>query len=94
MKVSGNNPINIGKIYSENMAKSHVNSGKAAKKCDAIEISKHGQEISKYVNMAKEISNVRIQKVNDIKNKIQNGTYRVSSEELAAKIIESVEGEK
>lgn len=94
MKVSGNSPMNIGKIYSENMAKTSSRNEKAGKKYDSIEISKEGQEISRYVNMAKEVSDVRMQKVNDIKDRIQKGLYRVSSEDLAAEILKTINEEK
>lgn len=90
MKVSGNSPMNIGKIYSQNMARASSGSEQASKQYDSIEISKEGQEISRYVNMTKEVSDVRMQKVNDIKDRVQKGLYRVSSEDLAAEILKTI----
>jgi len=35
----------------------------------------------------------RIKKINDIKRRIENNTYRIDSNELAKKIIEKTKGE-
>jgi len=90
MKVQNNNRIDIAKIYNDNKPKASNNKNKISKTCDTIEISKESMEIAKYVNISKEIYDVRTQKVNDIKNRIQNGTYKVSSEDLAFKILETI----
>jgi len=97
MKITGNgnNRIDVAKIYNDNKPKPGASSEKNGKKYDAIEISNAGSEIAKYVTMAKEVSDVRMQKVNEIKEKIQSGMYKVSSEELASKILETInEGKK
>jgi negative regulator of flagellin synthesis FlgM len=93
MKVTGNNGINIAKIYSDNKLKASREKEKVNKKYDSIEISKEGMGIAKYVSIAKTIPDVRAEKVDDIKSRIQSGDYKVSSEELASKIIEAADKE-
>lgn len=94
MKVQNNNRIDISKIYNDNKPKASSDMQKMKKAYDSVEISKEGMEIARYVNMSREMSDVRIQKVNEIKSKIQHGVYKVSSEDLAAKIFEAIKEEK
>lgn len=62
----------------------------ANNKSDSIQIS----DLGKYLN---EVSNnkdeINIDKINDIKKRIENGTYSVDSKELAKKIIEKMKGD-
>ena len=55
------------------------------------------QEISdlgKYLNKINSSDDMdRIEKINDIKRRIENNTYRIDSNELAKKIIEKTKGE-
>lgn len=94
MKVTGNNGVNITKLYNESMSKAVSDKEKLSKKYDTIEISRAGQEAAKFVSMAKEMPDIRTQKVNDIKSSIQNGIYKVSQEELALKILKTIKGEE
>ena len=94
MKVTGNNGVNITKLYNESKLKAAADKEKLSKKYDTIEISKAGQEAAKFVSMAKEMPDIRMQKVNDIKSNIKNGTYKVFPEELALKIMKTIKGEE
>ena len=90
MKVTGNNGVNIIKLYSDNKTKSAQNKDKINSKQDTIEISKQGLEISNYVTMVNKMPDVRTDKINKLKNQIQSGSYSISSEELASKIFETI----
>lgn len=94
MKVTVNNGVNVIKMYSDNRIKTAGNRGNAAQKYDSIEISKEGFEVSKYAAIAKEVPDVRAQKVSDIKTRIHNGAYVVSSYELAGRILNTIKEEK
>jgi len=94
MKVTGENKMNVTKIYNDNKPKAVPKKEVAEKKYDKIEISREGMEIAKYVSMAKNAPDIRIQKVNEIKSKLQNGTYKISSEAIAEKILEAIKEEK
>lgn len=78
---------NIENIYKTNkMEVKNVDS----KRKDTIEISELGKYLNK-VNANKE--EVDINKINELKRKIENGTYKVDSKALAKKIIDSMKGE-
>lgn len=58
---------------------------------DSIEISDVAKSLSQ-ISMNNE--NINLERVNDIKNKIETGTYSVDSRELAKKIISGLNNEK
>jgi len=88
MNVSTVNFRNIENIYKTNkmQVKPAIN-----KKTDVIEISELGKYLNK-VNTNKE--EINMDKVNELKQKIENGTYKVDSKDLAKKIIEHMRREK
>jgi flagellar biosynthesis anti-sigma factor FlgM len=90
MKVSGNNGVNILKIYNENKPKSTAGSEGPGKKYDTVEISGEGLKVAKYAVIAKSIPDVRMEKVKEVKTAITNGTYKVSAGDLASKIMEAI----
>ena len=57
---------------------------------DTIEISDLGKYLNK-INSSDDMD--RIEKINDIKRRIENNTYKIDSNELAKKIIERTKGE-
>lgn len=61
------------------------------KRADKVEIS----ELGKYLNQINSDKNdIDTKKIEELKKKIENGTYQVNSRELAKKIIENIRGEK
>ncbi|KPU44659.1 anti-sigma-28 factor FlgM [Oxobacter pfennigii] len=89
MKITSNNRIEALKAYNSNKIKSGMEKS-AGKRSDSIEISLAGHEIAKYISAAREIPDVRLEKVNEIKAKIQKGTYNVSAEDLALKMLNAM----
>ena len=57
---------------------------------DTVEISDLGKYLNK-INSSEDKD--RLEKINQIKRKIQNNTYKLDSNELAKKIIERTKGE-
>ena len=57
---------------------------------DTVEISDLGMYLNK-INSREDKD--RLEKINEIKRKIENNTYRIDSNELAKKIIERTKGE-
>ena len=55
-----------------------------------IAISSKAKDIQKATEAVNAAPDIRIEKVNQIKEQIANGTYKVSSEQLAEKIIENI----
>lgn len=88
MNVSNINFRNISNVYQSNKMEAKPS---IIKKIDSIEISELGKYLNK-VNANKE--EINTDKVNQIKNKIENGTYKIDSNTLAKKIIEHMKGDK
>ncbi len=57
---------------------------------DTVEISDLGKYLNK-INSSED--NDRLEKINEIKRRIENNTYKIDSNELAKKIIERTKGE-
>lgn len=77
----------IESIYTNN--KQELLQNQKPKNQDILEISDLGKYLNK-VNSGKEKMN--LEKINDIKKRIENGTYRIDSNDLAKKIIENMKG--
>ncbi|SHH89286.1 anti-sigma-28 factor, FlgM family [Clostridium collagenovorans DSM 3089] len=57
---------------------------------DKVIISEDAKQLSK---LNSDNENINIDKINEIKNRIKQGTYSVSSKDIAKKIIEVTKGE-
>ena len=88
MKINNIKFNNIDNIYKTK--KLEVEKTNTNNKSDSVQISDLGKYLNK-VNTNKE--DINMDKVNDIKKRIENGTYSVDSKVLAKKIIEKMEGE-
>lgn len=78
----------------ENIYKSNKVEEKAIKneRKDTIQISDLGKYLSEVSNNQKE--EINIEKVNELKKKIDSGTYKIDSKDIAKKIIEHMRGDK
>lgn len=88
MNIRSINYTNINNTYKTNKAEVKPMDNK---KVDTVEISDIGKYLNKISN--KEKDGINMDKVNDIKIRIKNGTYMIDSNELAKKIIEKTKGE-
>ncbi len=61
------------------------------KRTDTLELSELGKYLSK-VNSNNE--DINVDKINEIKRRIENGTYKVDSKDLAKKIIKNMKVEE
>ena len=78
----------IENIYTR--SKQEIKQTVKANNKDTIEISDLGMYLNK-VNSSEDKD--RLEKIAEIKSKIENNTYRIDSNELAKKIIERTKGE-
>ena len=60
---------------------------KAAAKTDTVVISDAAKRIQEIRNQLDEIPDVREEKVAQLKNQIENGTYQINADKIAEKII-------
>jgi len=56
---------------------------------DPANVAKQAAQMKEITNFIKNSDDIRTDKVEDIKTRIANGTYKVSSEDLADKLISS-----
>ncbi|WP_434798840.1 flagellar biosynthesis anti-sigma factor FlgM [Terrisporobacter vanillatitrophus] len=89
MKINNIKFSNIDNVYKTKKME-FENTNNKNNKSDSVQISDLGKYLNK-VNTNKE--DVNMDKVNDIKKRIENGTYSVDSKALAKKIIEKMEGD-
>ena len=70
-----------------------VSSEKQTKKNDSVQISSEGKkaaEAAKYTQIVKESPDVRIDRINEIKEKIANGTYNFNDEKLLEMVADRI----
>lgn len=89
MKIGSINQRNIENIYKYNKIEEKVI--KKQRK-DTVQISELGKYLSEVNSNKKE--EINIEKINELKQRINNGTYKIDSKDIAKKIIEHIRGEK
>ena len=60
---------------------------------ESVSISQAGKEISQYTEAMKNIPDIRQERIAQIQAALQKGTYTVSSEDLADKLIQELASE-
>lgn len=74
----------------ESVRPSHTNSpttNTTHKKGDQVDVSAVGKEIGQLVERAKQLPDIRHERVNQLRELVQSGRYEVSSKEIAAAIL-------
>ncbi|MGB9812193.1 MAG: flagellar biosynthesis anti-sigma factor FlgM [Thermovenabulum sp.] len=61
---------------------------------DELTLSPEGMEFLKALEIAKRVSDVREDKVREIKERIENGLYTVDAEKIAEKVIDDILNER
>ncbi|GAA0178101.1 hypothetical protein SH2C18_12130 [Clostridium sediminicola] len=95
MKIYNNNYYDK-KLYTNNKTnKSDKTSTKETKAIknnngDRVELSSAGTKLKSYIDRIEKLDKARMDKIEDIKSKVKEGKYKVSSEELADKIIDKL----
>ncbi|CAH2211877.1 flagellar biosynthesis anti-sigma factor FlgM [Tepidibacter aestuarii] len=85
MKING--VSNIQKIMNAYKTNKTQNVNKVSLKEDKIEISQQGKDYQFAIDALKDVEDIREDKVNDIKIRIENGTYTVDKHKLAKSMI-------
>ncbi len=83
MKITGVSVNKVVNIYENN--KNKVNKNKKVCKKDTLEISKLGKELCSFENG--EVGSVSSERIEEIKNQIARGTYKVDSKLIAKKML-------
>lgn len=83
----------VQQLYNANKIKKS-NQENTVKRADQFEISKVGKELQIVKNAIASTPDVRKELVDPIKSRIQNGTYEVSNESFAEKLIQKYDESK
>lgn len=87
MKIDSVKFTNINNVYKTNKVGADPMKNRGT---DKVEISDLGKYLNKVSTNKEEID---MNRVNDIKSRIENGTYKVDSKDLAKKIIDKMKGD-
>ena len=92
MEINGNQGIGIGAYVNQVQDKNKVGtpdnkSEKSAVKADTVVISDAAKRIQEARRQLDDIPDVREDKVSQLRNQIQNGTYEINADKIAAKMI-------
>ncbi len=74
-------------FQTNNTMKTTKTTGTSAK--DHVEISRAGKDYQVAKQALAHVEDIRMDKVNDIKRRMESGTYNVTGEEVANKLVEN-----
>ncbi len=80
---------NAFKVYNKNQEVKKTENVKG-KKEDKISISQDAKDYQFALEKIKNVDEIRVEKVNSLQRQIQAGTYNVSGNQIAEKMIDSV----
>ena len=78
----------ITQLYQNSTVKK-VNAVEVVKAKDKLELSSIGKEYQTAKTAISSVDDIRQEKINDIKKRMQSGTYDVSGKEFADKLVDS-----
>ena len=82
-----NNATSVQGIYNNYMVKQKNNPYVEKQAADVAEISQLGKDFAFTMDKLKKVEDVRTDKVQSIKEQIENGTYKVDSTKLAKAML-------
>ncbi|MDR7856925.1 flagellar biosynthesis anti-sigma factor FlgM [Tissierella sp.] len=85
---------NVFQVYNKNAGVKNVKSDKASQEKDQIKISERAVEFQFALQKIKDVEEIRMDKVEFIKNQIETGTYEIDGQKIAEKMLESINFDK
>lgn len=85
---------NVFQVYNKNAGVKKAKTDKMTKETDQIKISERAIEFQFALQKIKDVEEIRMEKVEDIKNKIKAGTYEIDGEKIAEKMLEEINFDK
>jgi negative regulator of flagellin synthesis FlgM len=86
--------IRIFQIYTQTAKVTRVEKKQEPTATDKVEISSEARDFQAILNAIKQTPDVREEKVNEIKKKIDSGTYNVSGKDVVEKLIREYKASK
>ena len=92
MEINGNHGIGIDAYINQVNDDNKVGTPDAkpettAKKADSVVISDAAKRVQEARNQLNDIPDVREEKIAQLRNQVQNGTYEINAEKIAGKLI-------
>lgn len=97
MIISGKQIQNITKLYGDQTKVSKTAKSQSANSLqgkDEVILSSRAQEFSNLLQQAKNMPEVREDRVQELAEKIKSGNYKVSSEEVAEKMLGRLQADR
>ncbi len=94
MKIWGNIPKVSGVYGNTSKIDRLSRASEVASKKDELTISGTAQDFSVAMKAVRQVPDVRLDKVNDVLQKMERREYSVTSRDVAAKIVEAMKTEK
>ena len=85
-----NKTDNVFHVYNKNQGVKKVNPNKVDKDSDEIKISSKAIDFQYALQKLKDVEDIRMDKVENIKEQIKSGIYEINGEKIAEKILETV----
>jgi negative regulator of flagellin synthesis FlgM len=77
-------------IYRQQELKKKVDSSSRLNKKDNIKISDKGKDFQFAMKLLKDVPDVRKEKIDEIKQQLRTGTYKIDSGKIVEKIFENI----
>ncbi len=84
----------IYNIYNNQNAKNTNRASRSQENMDSVSLSAAGEEFSAALNAIRKAPDINSSKVDDLKEKVQSGSYYVNTEDLADKILQNYNNSK
>ena len=87
MKITGNQVSSVSQVYLGKVKKVQAAETEVAKPKDKVEISAEAAAIDAARGIIADMPEIRADKVEELRQKIQDGTYQVDPDDIAAKML-------
>lgn len=81
---------NVFQVYNKNLGVKNIKTNKSGKSSDELKISENAMDFQFAINKVKEVEDIRVEKVEKIKEQIKSGTYEIDGKKIAEKIYNSI----
>ncbi|MCK9445094.1 MAG: flagellar biosynthesis anti-sigma factor FlgM [Tissierellaceae bacterium] len=81
---------NVFQVYNKNSTAKKTKGKQISEGSDEVKISEKAIDFQFAVKKLKDVEEIRMEKVKNIKNQIKSGTYEVNSNMVAEKILEDI----
>lgn len=94
MKIINNNIQKVLKIYNNQNSKKEIKSAARLGKRDELKLSDEAREFQIALKALENTPDVREEKIEEIRQQIQSGTYEIDSKKIAEKMLRNIKIEE